>query len=564
MRNHLVLGTLAVLFVGASATAQTVLKTWRGNSADDEFGYSIRNIGDINQDGHDDVIVGARWDDQNGNNSGTATVYSGANYAQLYAFKGDTQFDHLGIAVAGVGDVNGDGRPDFAAGADGDDNTGSASGSVRVWSGATGAVLYTFNGINADDVFGTTLDGAGDVNADGFADVLVGAPGVDTNGFAAGMARVLSGKTGAVLYTIQGAAISDYFGSSVAGLGDVNADGYSDFAVGAPYADPTGAASGQVKVFSGKTGGVLYTLNGQAAADNFGASLAAAGDVNRDGIPDLIVGAPYGDGPFVESGYARIFHGRTGAVLYTLTGDTATDLFGTSVGAAGDVNNDGYADVIVGSIWDDLNGASSGSSKVFSGKNGLQIFTFAGDVAQQQFGAQVCAAGDVNNDGFGDLLSSAYLDDMIGHDAGMMRVISPLPLPVGTYCQGKVNSAGCLPLIAGTGTAKVSGTAPFTISASKIVNNRIGVLMYSYAPANVPLSGGTLCIEAPIKRVGQQSSGGTGSTCNGTFTLDFNAVIRSGSNPVLVAGQDVYAQYFFRDVSAAAGFTNALTFTIAP
>jgi hypothetical protein len=436
MRNSALYGALAVLCFSGAANAQTVLKTWVGNSADDEFGYSIRNCGDVNNDGRDDVIVGARWDDLNGANSGTVTVYSGLNYTQIYAFRGDTQYDRLGTSVTGLGDINNDGYADFAAGADGDDNSGSSSGSVRVWSGKTGAVMFTVNGPTADDIFGTSIAFAGDVNADGTGDIVVGAPGSDNNGFASGMARVISGVNGAVLYTINGGASGDYFGTSVAGLGDVNSDGYSDFAVGAPYADPNGSASGQVRVYSGKTGAVLYTINGASATDNFGASLANAGDVNRDGVDDLIVGAPYASGVALQSGMAKVHNGRTGALLHSFSGDTATDLFGTSVGPAGDVDADGFADVIVGSIWDDIAGVSSGSAKVFSGKLGQQIFVFSGDVSQQQFGAQVCTAGDVNNDGLADLLVSAYLADMNGHDSGMMRVISPLPFPVGTYCQG--------------------------------------------------------------------------------------------------------------------------------
>lgn len=564
MRKSALLGALAVLSFSGAAHAQTTLKTWLGNSADDEFGYAIRNCGDVNNDGRDDVIVGARWDDQNGANSGTVTVYSGLNYTQIYAYKGDTAYDRLGTSVAGLGDINNDGFADFAAGADGDDNTGSSSGSVRVWSGKTGTVMFTVNGAGADDVFGTTLAAAGDVNADGFRDILVGAPGVDTNGFASGAVRIISGVNGAVLYTFNGVATSDYFGTSVAGLGDVNNDGFADVAVGAPYADPSGAASGQVRVFSGKTGAVLYTLNGSVAADNFGAALANAGDVNNDGTDDVIVGAPYGDGPAAESGLAKVFNGKNGALLLTLTGDSATDLFGSSVGSAGDVDADGFGDVIVGSIWDDISGISSGSAKVFSGKHGLQIFTFSGDVAQQQFGAQVSTAGDVNNDGFGDMLISAYLDDTNGHDAGLMRVISPLPFPTGTYCQGKVNSAGCLPLIATSGTAKASGSGAFTISATKIVAQKSGLLFYGFAPANLPFQGGTLCVDPPTRRTPTQNSGSSGTGCTGTFTMNFNAWIQSHVDPQLVAGQEVYAQYFFRDVGSSAGFSNAVSFTINP
>ena len=564
MRNHRFIAILAVLSISGAAHAQTTLKTWLGNSADDEFGYAINNCGDVNGDGRDDVIVGARWDDLHGTNSGTVTVYSGNGFAQLYQLKGDSAYDHLGTSVAGVGDVNRDGFPDFAGGADGDDNTGSSSGSLRVWSGATGLALYTFNGVAADDLFGSSVAAAGDVNGDGYADVIVGAPASNANGFASGMVRVFSGANGAVLHSINGLAVSDYFGTTVAGLGDVNGDGKDDFAAGAPYADLAGAASGSVRVFSGATGALLYTVHGDMAAENFGIALAAAGDVNRDGIPDLIVGAPYASGAALQSGEAKVFNGRTGALLFTMSGDSAADLLGSSVAGAGDVDNDGYADVVTGSIWDDVLATSCGSAKVFSGRTGQLMFVFSGTLLQQQFGTQVASAGDVNNDGFADLLVSAYLDDGAGHDAGMVRVFSPLPFPVGIYCQGKVNSAGCLPLIATAGTPKVNSTQPFTISATRIVNNKLGVLMYGATSANTPFHGGTLCIGLPIKRTTPQNSGGSGVGCNGTYAMDFNAWIRNGNDPQLIAGRDVYAQYYFRDVNNAAGLSNAVTFTIGP
>jgi hypothetical protein len=148
---------------------------------------------------------------------------------------------------AGLGDVNGDGRADLIVGAYGDDNNGNTSGSARVLSGATGLPLYTFNGDSADDRFGFSVRGAGDVDGDGRADLIVGAYQDDNNGNNSGSARVLSGGTGLPLYTFNGDGLGNAFGISVSGIGDINGDGLADFIVGSQFGGANGG--GYARVF---------------------------------------------------------------------------------------------------------------------------------------------------------------------------------------------------------------------------------------------------------------------------------------------------------------------------
>ena len=118
MRLFAILTTIGVSLAWcAAAEGQTILKNFYGNSANDEFGYAMKSAGDVNADGFDDIIVGARWEDNSGTNSGTAWVYSGKNYTVLYMKNGDTQYDHLGTSVSGAGDVNADGYADILVGA---------------------------------------------------------------------------------------------------------------------------------------------------------------------------------------------------------------------------------------------------------------------------------------------------------------------------------------------------------------------------------------------------------------------------------------------------------------
>jgi uncharacterized protein YciU (UPF0263 family) len=160
-------------------------------------------------------------------------------------------------------------------------------------------------------------------------------------------------------------------GGSVSGAGDVNGDGYVDVIVGAVYDDKKGSNSGSAPVFSGKDGRILYTFNGDSAGDLFGASVSGSGDVNNDGFADVIVGAEGDDNKATDSGSARVFSGKDGSILHTFNGDRTYDGLGTSVSGAGDINNDGFADVIVGASRDDNNGVDSGSARVFSGKDGI-------------------------------------------------------------------------------------------------------------------------------------------------------------------------------------------------
>ena len=152
-----------------------------------------------------------------------AFVASPVALSQIYTFDGDSAGDELGRSVSGAGDVNGDGFDDLIVGFRG----------ARVFSGADGSIIYTFHGDSAGDQFGYSVSGAGDVNGDGFDDLIVGAQGDDNNGTTSGSARVLSGVDGSILYTFNGDSASDWFGNSVSGAGDVDGDGYADLIVGA-------------------------------------------------------------------------------------------------------------------------------------------------------------------------------------------------------------------------------------------------------------------------------------------------------------------------------------------
>src|SRR3990172_601415 len=336
---------LMLVFLVTPAFGQLNLLSQKDGAAqNDRLGYWVAGAGDVNGDGVPDYIIGAPYADPGGiSSSGCAYVYSGASGALLYQKNGTLVNEVLGASVAGAGDVNGDGRDDFIIG---------TKTQAYVYSGATGNLVYQKGG-------GGPVAGAGDVNGDGRADFII------SN---SSQSYVYSGSTGSLLYQKSG-------GSSVAGIGDINGDGRADFLIGDQNADPGFTNGGSAYVYSGATGSLLYQKNGAADYDLFGSSAAGAGDVNGDGKPDFIIGARTATvGGLISAGAAYVYSGATGALLYRVNGSGAYDNLGCSVAGVGDLNGDGGSEFIVGALLADPSGRyDAGSAYIYgSGTTSLK------------------------------------------------------------------------------------------------------------------------------------------------------------------------------------------------
>ena len=342
----------------------------------------------------------------------------------------------FGYAVASLGDVNGDSVPDYAVGApyqDGDFVSTATGfglpqnvGKVFVIDGATLATLSEMNDPEFELIqpqhfggqLGWSLSVSADINGDGVADVIAGVPHhiADPNTHESiinvGKALVFSGKDGALLFTLSDPDEQEdgLCGTAVAALGDVDSDGVADFAVGVPGHDVGGeegvANVGTVYLFSGKTGALIRTLDdpprgGAEAGAAFGSALANAGDVNSDGVTDVVVGAP-------GEGRVHVFNGKTGALLYTIVGPETELLtsFGAAVAGGQDFSKDKKPDIVVGAP---LQSGSSGSVYVYNGTNGALIRRLKSPVSQAfaQFGASVYAAPDLTGDKRADIIVGA-------------------------------------------------------------------------------------------------------------------------------------------------------------
>lgn len=560
-----ILPLLALPLLSAASNAQegALLHRVPGAFLGDRVGHSVSGGDDLNGDGRPDLIVGCaeRGGAQLPSGTGFVRAIDGVTGAVLWTRFGDGIGDGFGSSVDFIGDVNNDGRSDVVVGAPYDDNVGADSGSARVFSGANGATLYTLNGDSAGDHFGTSVAGAGDLNNDNLPDIAVGIPDDDPNGGASGMARLYSGNNGNLIWWLAGGAPGDSFGLSVDAAGDWDNDGWDDVLIGIPGLDVAGINTGATCVFSGRDASLLITYFGSILGEESGTAVAYVGDVNLDGAEDYVTGSPKGPG----GGLARLISSGSGTFLYTWNGGGLSN-FGASVAGAGDVNGDTRPDILVGGTVGSVGGQAGGGVRAYSGFNGSQLALLGGYADNQEMGFAVASAGDIDLDGRSDvILGAPGSPEITGAEAGAAYVVSLVEAAT-VYCTPKINSLGCTPSIASSGTPRIVPSIPFDISASGIINNKNGILFYGFGDKALAFQGGTLCVDPPIKRTPPKSSQGNPppNDCSGEYHYDFNALIASGSDPALTAGVTVRAQYWSRDPQSSftVSLTDALRFTI--
>ncbi|MCE9595045.1 MAG: integrin alpha [Planctomycetes bacterium] len=387
------------LALTATASAQSKIFHLPGAASGDAFGATLSRAGDVDGDGHCDLAIAST---KGASGLGYVTVTSGLIGTPIRTSTGTVAGADFGAAVVGLGDIDGDGKGELAIGAPLASPNGVGSGRVEIFSGANGVQLYAIDGALAGDHFGFALAALNDVDGDGVSDLAIGAVDADPNGSSSGSVRVASGKTGATLYTVDGAAANELFGYVIASLGDQNADGKDDFVVGAPCANGV-QKPGSARLVSGANGATLTTLVGWKNQDGYGTAVANAGDVDGDGQDDVIVGAPQTQAKL--RGYIQVWKKAGTHLMWDIAGDSNGDAFGSSVASAGDPDGNGRADFAAGAPQDDDNGTDCGAVRVLSGISGQAIFTNYGSAANAKLGARLDGGFDANGDGTSDLLA---------------------------------------------------------------------------------------------------------------------------------------------------------------
>jgi FG-GAP repeat protein/VCBS repeat protein len=407
MRDALI-ALVSTMLVIPSARAQS--EAWRAHGVSTiGIGNSVAWLSDLNSDGVADFAAGgASLTSQPG--SGQVLIGSGADGSTLFDLVGEPGAG-FGIAVARAGDVDGDGLDDFAVGAPFNGN-----GAVYIYSGATGAMLRTLSGPSAGSLFGQSIADVGDVDGDGIRDLAIGAPEDTSSGSRLGLAEIVSGATGNVIKQWTGAAVDGQFGSVVADAGDVDRDGLEDVLV----VVQNDSGKGKLKLYSSATSLLLRGLDLGSFKSDWTAN--GAGDVNGDGIPDVIVGNPSWPSTFISPnwylGGVWVYDGATGSLIRSHPSFPTYHKVGSSVSAAGDVDGDGFADYAFTWMAQPMGGPVPDNVTIFSGATGAAIAT--ANTTGVSGGAH-----DTNGDGVPDLLLT-YSNSVFGIFGGVARVFDPV------------------------------------------------------------------------------------------------------------------------------------------
>lgn len=395
------------------------------------FGVSVAGVSDVDGDGRTDILVGAKLENPTGspNDCGRVHLYSGKTGLLLRNFASPNQVSdgRFGWGVGAIPDVDGDGRGDIVIGAPFENPSGAPprSGRAYIFSGATGVLLTTLTSPNATQfgLFGFSVAGIADLNADGRGDVIVGAwhessPGNPTD---SGRAYVFSGATGALLHTLvsPNQTVGGQFGVAAARIPDVNGDGRDDIIIGAAGETPQGLLNaGRAYIFSGADGSLLHSLVSPHAEEsgNFGVSVGGVPDVDGDGRGDVVVAASTessGGGPD-STGRAYIFSGSSGLPLRELDSPHGAT-FANAVAGVPDIDGDGFADVVIGASNESAAGSPStaGRAYVFSGATGtlMRELISPNEDLGGLFGYSVAGAADATGDGRGDVIVSALFEN---------------------------------------------------------------------------------------------------------------------------------------------------------
>ena len=389
-----------------------LVREFDGEAANDQFGWIARGIGDVDHDGISDFVTSAPTHGADNSNAGKVYLYSTGTGKLLWSVDG-APGGQLGLGIEGAGDANHDGTPDVVASA-------PYLAQACIYSGRDGSVLQTLASPGHGEAFGMHVAGAGDVDSDGYADVVIGSPALRA-GNGPGHAYVFSGRDGHLLLTLAGEADGDAFGQAVSGGGD--RIHHSIIVVGAARGGL--AHTGRSYVYYDGATTPAFVTDADSTGVAYGAMfLSIPGDMDGDGVADIFESDWNNSARGPSTGRVYVHSGATGKLIRTLTGENAGDGFGTSASDAGDVDGDGRADLIVGAWQYSGAAASAGKAYLYSGATGKLLRSYTGSTPGDTFGFDAVGIGDADHDGTVDLLITSAYSGVHGFHSGRVLVIS--------------------------------------------------------------------------------------------------------------------------------------------
>ncbi|MCP4092800.1 MAG: hypothetical protein GY747_05055 [Planctomycetes bacterium] len=378
------------------------LYNYEGTHTFHKYGDGIAAAGDVNLDGIDDYMIGARESTffSSAITPGSITVYSGADGDELYRIDGTSHNSAFGTVMCAIGDVDGDGASDFVAG-DPMYSIGSYTfeGAYWVYSGIDGSVIFWETG-TPSSFFGNSIAKVGDLDGDGSTEFAVGAPNENGGGAVHIIAPALRGEVG----LLNSPHANANFGVSLSAIGDIDGDSHNDLVVGASRYDCVGANDvGAAYLISIRFGTVLHVYEGWDSLNEFGKTVSSISDLDGDGLDEVVICAPQArQGNSLAIGAVDVYStGSNHKQIYRLLGNGPNETFGSSVAVFDDQDGDGFDDFLVGVPYRNTNG-TPGIAALYSGRTGLLMHRF-GNGIHIGFGQHVANLGDIDGDGFGDV-----------------------------------------------------------------------------------------------------------------------------------------------------------------
>ena len=393
-----------------------IIHKWSGEKANDQFGWTARRVGDMDGDGVIDFITTAPTY-QNG--AGKIYIYSSKSGKLLHEVTGKAGY-RLGNSAVGVGDIDQDGTPDFVAGAP----NANGKGAVMVYSGKDASVIHKIDGKTTRGQFGQEVSEIGDFDGDGVPDFLVGEMAGRGDKPRSGRVIVFSGKSAEPLFVIGGEQPGDGFGNAAAAAS--MGDGEFLLAIGAQNAGPNNRGRVYVYKVANAKPELHFKIEGDENSVNLGQMfIAFPGDLDRDGVPDVYA-SDFSDKTKVQGGGKVVVHsGASGDELLVLHGSVAGEGLGTSPSDAGDVDGDGIGDLVIGA-WQNAEGATSGG-KVYlysAAGDGKLLRSWTCKQSGDTLGFDACGIGDVDGDGHVDFLLTSAWSNKHGTKTGRVFIVA--------------------------------------------------------------------------------------------------------------------------------------------